>query len=209
VYNYIGLGLNFEIRGNGIRWNETKHVELEQFLHAFTSRGFHSVSWAFLYWSQIIFAKVIHTHADNIHVAHLAKSPVVAVQCSQFLPISFRLWAGFARLGCCQHKFTMQNKQTRQNFQSKQSDFFHSIRAALWYLSTNISRTFVQYHLFSISAVGLAKSPGVLYKETFQGCWVTQTRHLTITIEAVDDAKSCLPHLSYQIWHHNIEQQSK
>jgi len=48
VYNYIGLGLNFEIRGNGIRWNETKHVELEQFLHAFTSRGFNSVSWAFL-----------------------------------------------------------------------------------------------------------------------------------------------------------------
>jgi len=25
-----------------------KHVELEQFLHAFTSRGFDSVSWAFL-----------------------------------------------------------------------------------------------------------------------------------------------------------------
>jgi len=48
VYNYIGLGLNFEIRWNGIRWNETKHAELEQFLHAFTSRGFHSVSWAFL-----------------------------------------------------------------------------------------------------------------------------------------------------------------
>jgi len=48
VYNYIGLGLNFEIRGNGIRWNETKHVELEQFLHSFTSRGFDSVSWAFL-----------------------------------------------------------------------------------------------------------------------------------------------------------------
>jgi len=47
VYNYIGLGLNFEIRRNGIRWNETKHVELEQFLHAFTSRGFDSVSWAF------------------------------------------------------------------------------------------------------------------------------------------------------------------
>jgi len=49
VYNYIGLGLNFEIRGNGIRWNETKHVEMEQFLHAFTSRGFDSVSWAFLF----------------------------------------------------------------------------------------------------------------------------------------------------------------
>jgi len=49
LYNYIGLGLNFEIWGNGIRWNETKHVELEQFLHAFTSRGFHSVSWAFLF----------------------------------------------------------------------------------------------------------------------------------------------------------------
>jgi len=48
-YRYIGLGLNFEIRGNGIRWIETKHVELEQFLHAFTSRGFHSVTWAFLY----------------------------------------------------------------------------------------------------------------------------------------------------------------
>jgi len=48
VYNYIGLGLNFEIRGNGIRWNEMKHVELEQFWHAFTSRGFDSVSWAFL-----------------------------------------------------------------------------------------------------------------------------------------------------------------
>jgi len=26
-----------------------KHVELEQFLHAFTSRGFDSVSWAFLF----------------------------------------------------------------------------------------------------------------------------------------------------------------
>jgi len=25
-----------------------KHVELEQFLHAFTTRGFDSVSWAFL-----------------------------------------------------------------------------------------------------------------------------------------------------------------
>jgi len=37
------------IWGNGIRWNETKHVELEQFLHAFTSRGFDSVSWAFLF----------------------------------------------------------------------------------------------------------------------------------------------------------------
>ena len=49
VYNYIGLGLNFEIRGNGIRSNETKHVELEQFLHVFTSRGFDSVSWAFLF----------------------------------------------------------------------------------------------------------------------------------------------------------------
>jgi len=49
VYNYIGLGLNFEIRGNGIWWNETKHVELEQFLHAFTPRGFDSVSWAFLF----------------------------------------------------------------------------------------------------------------------------------------------------------------
>jgi len=34
--------------GNEIRWNETKHVELEQFWHAFTSRGFDSVSWAFL-----------------------------------------------------------------------------------------------------------------------------------------------------------------
>jgi len=37
------------IWGNGIRWNETKHVELEQFWHAFTSRGFDSVSWAFLF----------------------------------------------------------------------------------------------------------------------------------------------------------------
>jgi len=27
---------------------KTKHVELEQFLHAFASRGFVSVSWAFL-----------------------------------------------------------------------------------------------------------------------------------------------------------------
>jgi len=35
--------------GNGIRWNETKHIELEQFLHAFVSRGFDSVSWAFLF----------------------------------------------------------------------------------------------------------------------------------------------------------------
>jgi len=29
--------------------NETKHVKLEQFLHAFASRGFVSVSWAFLF----------------------------------------------------------------------------------------------------------------------------------------------------------------
>ena len=50
MYNYIGLGLNFEIRGIGIRWNETKHVELGQFLHAFTSRGFDSVSCAFLFY---------------------------------------------------------------------------------------------------------------------------------------------------------------
>jgi len=26
-----------------------KYVELEQFLHAFTSRGFDSISWAFLF----------------------------------------------------------------------------------------------------------------------------------------------------------------
>jgi len=31
-----------------ISMSETKHVELEQFLHAFASRGFVSVSWAFL-----------------------------------------------------------------------------------------------------------------------------------------------------------------
>jgi len=37
------------IWGNVIRWNETKHVELEQFWHVFTSRGFDSVSWAFLF----------------------------------------------------------------------------------------------------------------------------------------------------------------
>jgi len=58
VYNYIGLELTehrptawsyaLAIWGNGIRWNERKHVELEQFLHAFTSRRFDSVSWAFL-----------------------------------------------------------------------------------------------------------------------------------------------------------------
>ena len=57
MYNHIGLEPKnttrryasvIEIRGNGIRWNETKHVELEQFLHAFTSRGFDSVSWTFL-----------------------------------------------------------------------------------------------------------------------------------------------------------------
>jgi len=55
VYNNIGLepehtawSYALAICWNGIRWNETKHVELEQFLHAFTSRGFDSVSWAFL-----------------------------------------------------------------------------------------------------------------------------------------------------------------
>ena len=41
------------IWGNGIRWNETKHVELEQFWHAFTSRGFDSISRAFLFWDTI------------------------------------------------------------------------------------------------------------------------------------------------------------
>jgi len=29
-----------------------KHVELDQFLHAFTSHGFDSVSWAFLLLQQ-------------------------------------------------------------------------------------------------------------------------------------------------------------
>ena len=58
MYNYIGLGLSFEIRGNGIRWNETKHVELEQFLHAFTSRGFDSVSWAFLFSPECAYKKI-------------------------------------------------------------------------------------------------------------------------------------------------------
>jgi len=38
----------YQYWGNGIRWNETKHVEMEQFLHAFALRGFVSVSWAFL-----------------------------------------------------------------------------------------------------------------------------------------------------------------
>jgi len=32
-----------------MRWNGTKHVELERCLHAFASRGFVSVSWAFLF----------------------------------------------------------------------------------------------------------------------------------------------------------------
>jgi len=54
VYNYIGLEPRREAMhwqfGEEIRWNETKHVELEQFWHAFTSRGFDSVSWAFLYF---------------------------------------------------------------------------------------------------------------------------------------------------------------
>jgi len=54
VYNYIGLGLNFEIRGNGIRWNETKHVELEQFLHAFTSRGFWQRQLGFLVYTMTV-----------------------------------------------------------------------------------------------------------------------------------------------------------
>jgi len=34
-----------------------KHVELEQFLHASASRGFVSVSWAFLYMSGIRYLK--------------------------------------------------------------------------------------------------------------------------------------------------------
>ena len=59
MYNYIGLGLNFEIRGNGIRWNETKHVELEQILHAFTSRGFDSVSWVFLLALSVNISKTV------------------------------------------------------------------------------------------------------------------------------------------------------
>jgi len=51
VYNYIGLGLEPKLwnsgKWNSVKWNET-HVELEQFLHAFTLRGFDSVSWASL-----------------------------------------------------------------------------------------------------------------------------------------------------------------
>jgi len=47
------------IWGNEIRWNETKHVELEQFWHAFTSRGFDSVSWAFLLKSRRIISRSV------------------------------------------------------------------------------------------------------------------------------------------------------
>jgi len=49
------------IWGNGIRWNETKHVELEQFWHAFTSRGFDSVSWAFLYYLLYLLSDLLIT----------------------------------------------------------------------------------------------------------------------------------------------------
>jgi len=38
-----------------------KHVELEQFLHAFTSRGFDSVSWAFLLESRDVIG-----HGDRV-----------------------------------------------------------------------------------------------------------------------------------------------
>jgi len=37
-----------------MEFGETKHVELEQFMHAFTSRGFDSVSWAFLLVKKMI-----------------------------------------------------------------------------------------------------------------------------------------------------------
>jgi len=52
VYNYIGL----EPRREAMHWQfgEMKFGELEQFWHAFTSRGFDSVSWAFLYFSVML-----------------------------------------------------------------------------------------------------------------------------------------------------------
>jgi len=33
-----------------------KHVELEQFLHASASRGFVSVSWAFLFYTTVYYS---------------------------------------------------------------------------------------------------------------------------------------------------------
>jgi len=52
VYNYIGL----EPRREAMHWQfgemkfgEMKRNTSEQFWHAFTSRGFDSVSWAFLF----------------------------------------------------------------------------------------------------------------------------------------------------------------
>jgi len=55
VYNYIGLGLNFEIRGmefGEMKRNTSNWSNFCMLLPSCTSRGFDSVSWAFLFWNQ-------------------------------------------------------------------------------------------------------------------------------------------------------------
>ena len=48
-----------------------KHVELEQFLHAFTSRGFDSVSWAFLYVHGIVVSWILGcVNRPDVAVCH-------------------------------------------------------------------------------------------------------------------------------------------
>jgi len=55
-----------------MEFGEMKHVELEQFWHAFTSRGFDSVSWAFLlpYGSPItlVFASNFGAAETALHI---------------------------------------------------------------------------------------------------------------------------------------------
>jgi len=55
VNNHIGLEPKHTVRRyasviwNGVWWNETNTSNWSNFLHAFASRGFVSISWAFLF----------------------------------------------------------------------------------------------------------------------------------------------------------------
>jgi len=72
---------------------ETKHVELKQFLHAFASRGFDSVSWAFLLLQSLLFC-TCETHfihdekCAHFNALYYANALYVFLDFSLFIPIT-------------------------------------------------------------------------------------------------------------------------
>jgi len=84
-----------------------KHVELEKFLHAFTSRGFDSVSWAFLlHISSSKMNRFMSNYDRNFHspILHISSDTFDQQKCFVFVIICNYpggLHLAVHRLVCC------------------------------------------------------------------------------------------------------------